>query len=613
MKQNHEDLLYYYNRELSYLYEAGADFAKKHPAIANSLKLLPGGSGDAHVELLIQAFAFLTARLRKRMADNFPELTGTLLNILYPHYQTPIPPLSIVKFQPTADVKTINDIPYGTLLETDPSAGDHCRFQTCYNTSVLPIAVLDSEIHTDIPSAVLNKHSKNKVTCCLKLKLKCLDPDLTFAELMPQKFRFHLNGPFHQMLSIYSWLFQNTQFLGIGTGDDAAISFMPISQLQAVGFNEGEGLYPHSERSHIGYRLLAEYFTFPQKYLFFDIVIEKPEQFYVGTGNQLELLFFLDTTHKYARDVSKMGIFVPNCTPIINLFPITAEPITWSHTQSEYKIIPDSWRPKDYDIFSITKVQGILEDDKRVLFHPFFYTQQTTEEYPSGGNWLITREMNDASHRGEQYQDTYISLVNNNYEQISCPNSIIYIDTLCMNRRLPQYLFNVEYKSNLQLVTESAPLESIQVLRPPTSLHLPLATNKKNGALLAHLTLNHINFSDGEQAIETLHQTLSLYNFTHSEENAALIASLETLKSEPVIRRIGKAAFNCLCQGTRLVLTINETNLCDHNPYLFLRVLEQYFGLMCNINTFIELQVKAHNSNRVIYAGKPNAGYRAVI
>ena len=53
---------------------------------------------DPHVERLIEAFAYLNARTRHKLDDDFPEITDAMLGVLYPHYQAPIPAMAVVQF-----------------------------------------------------------------------------------------------------------------------------------------------------------------------------------------------------------------------------------------------------------------------------------------------------------------------------------------------------------------------------------------------------------------------------------------------------------------------------------------------------------------------------------
>src|SRR4051794_33342842 len=94
-----DELLPYYNRELSYIRRLATQFATAHPKIAGRLRLGPDSSDDPHVERLIEAFAYLTARVRHKLDDDFPELTEALLGVLYPHYQAPVPSMAVVQFE----------------------------------------------------------------------------------------------------------------------------------------------------------------------------------------------------------------------------------------------------------------------------------------------------------------------------------------------------------------------------------------------------------------------------------------------------------------------------------------------------------------------------------
>src|SRR5215813_2414171 len=101
-----DELLAYYERELGFLRHMGADFAQKYPKIAGRLLLEADKCEDPHVERMLEAFAFLSARVHLKIDDEFPEITEALLNILYPHYLRPIPSMSIVEFH--ADSEQVN-------------------------------------------------------------------------------------------------------------------------------------------------------------------------------------------------------------------------------------------------------------------------------------------------------------------------------------------------------------------------------------------------------------------------------------------------------------------------------------------------------------------------
>ena len=143
-----DDLLLYYQQELSYLRQLGAEFAQKYPKVAGRLILEADKCDDPHVERLLEAFAFLAARVHLKIDDEFPEITEALLSILYPHYIRPLPSMSIVEMHLDAEqggAASPQKIPRGAVLNSRPVAGVPCQFRTCFDTTVLPIKVAAGE------------------------------------------------------------------------------------------------------------------------------------------------------------------------------------------------------------------------------------------------------------------------------------------------------------------------------------------------------------------------------------------------------------------------------------------------------------------------------------
>lgn len=87
----------FFRDELAFLREQGVEFAKTHPQLA---RFLNSRNTDPDVERLLEGFAFLTGRLREKVEDEFPELTHSIINMLWPNYLRPVPSLAIVQFSP---------------------------------------------------------------------------------------------------------------------------------------------------------------------------------------------------------------------------------------------------------------------------------------------------------------------------------------------------------------------------------------------------------------------------------------------------------------------------------------------------------------------------------
>ncbi len=196
-------ILDYYERELTFIREMGAEFAKKYPKIAGRLMLEGDKCEDPHTERLIEAFALISGRIHKKIDDDFPEITEALLSIIYPHYITPIPSMSVVQFDPI--VQNIPPAGYRIAKETplfsNPVGGAPCQFRTCYPVVLWPVEVAAAEIRE--PLQVVPEARQ-----VIALRLKILN-DLRLAQLEWRKLRFYLNAPAHQVHHLYELLFNH--------------------------------------------------------------------------------------------------------------------------------------------------------------------------------------------------------------------------------------------------------------------------------------------------------------------------------------------------------------------------------------------------------------------
>ena len=123
-----DELLPYYERELTFIRQMAAEFAEKYPKPAGRLQLGPDTCEDPHVERLIEAFALLCGRIQHKLDDEFPEITESLLDVLYPHYLRPVPSQGIVQFQldRSQSAAACTRVPAGTAIHSKPDNGMDC-------------------------------------------------------------------------------------------------------------------------------------------------------------------------------------------------------------------------------------------------------------------------------------------------------------------------------------------------------------------------------------------------------------------------------------------------------------------------------------------------------
>src|SRR5258708_5692682 len=315
-----------FREELDYLRIAGQSFARQHPKIAERLELSRAGSSDPHVERLIESFAFLTSRIQRRLDGEFPEFTTALLGLLYPNLADPIPPMTIARIVAAparGKLTTGYTVPRHTELFAQTSNGLTCRFRTAYPATLWPLHVVEADF---VPKARFDFLDANTQTSSV-LRLRLESRGATFSDLELTRLRFHLNGASHITGLLYQLLFGHCT--GIVLHDRATNRFasLPLSSLRPVGFGPDDDVIPYPRQSHPAYRILQEYFWLPEKFLFFDLSGLDRNPSIVD----LDILFLFDTTPRQHIPLT-IDTFALGCTPVVNLFARTSQPIRLAHT-----------------------------------------------------------------------------------------------------------------------------------------------------------------------------------------------------------------------------------------------------------------------------------------
>jgi len=158
-----------------------------------------------HVERLLEAFAFLAARVHLKIDDEFPEITEALLQHHLPAFHPAVPSMTIADFRvnPAQGRSAGLKIPRGSMLSSRPVAGCPAKFRTCYDTYVWPLSVVAAEWKT--PDRLQPAIKAPEAAAALRVELKCW-PDITFEKLRPNPLRFFLNGESGLIHTLYELL-----------------------------------------------------------------------------------------------------------------------------------------------------------------------------------------------------------------------------------------------------------------------------------------------------------------------------------------------------------------------------------------------------------------------
>jgi type VI secretion system protein ImpG len=596
-----DELLPYYNQELVYLTRLGAEFAEQHPAAAGRLRMSADTVEDPHVSRLLQGVAFLNARIRRKLDDEFPELTDALLGQLYPHYLAPIPPMAIFSFAVERDLSEVRVLPAGTEIESEAVGGESCIFRTTQDLKLWPVEI-ESAALTGRP--LRGPVSPRGCVSVLRLSLRCVSPEVTFAQLKPDSLRFFLRGSLTDALRLYELIYNNAAVVAIAdsSGDPKPL-LLGQESVRPVGFGVAEGLLPYRASSPLGYRLLTEYFAFPQKFLFFEIsgLAAKLRD---CASRKCDIYLYLTR----AADELETGIsaesFALGCAPVVNLFRQRAEPMPLHHTSVDYQVVPDSRRQGALEIFSVDRVSVTTQTGDVKPYAPFFGLAHGGAGAASAGFWHASRRPSGGRDPGSE---TFLSFVDIDGELSQPAESIASIETTCLNRDLAGKLPFGAGRPHLR-ITKSVPgIAGVTAMTAPTPT-LRLSNRKDNAwRLVSHLTLNHLSLVDDHSGAEALRELLRLYDFRDAPETQAMIDSVLSVKARRGTARAPDSAMGALCRGLDITIEFEQRS-SSASIFLLAAVLERFLAHHASINAFTRLTATIQGRAGVLRTWLPRAG-----
>jgi type VI secretion system protein ImpG len=611
-----DELLAYYERELTFLRQMGADFAEKYPKIASRLLLEPDRCEDPHVERLVEAFAFLAARVHLKIDDEFPEISEALLGVLYPHYVRPIPSMTVVEFHLDPEQGKMTEameVPRGSMLYSKPVDGVPCKFRTCYPVKLWPVTVSDAQWRTpDRLEPALR--APDAVAAC-RIELTCL-PDVAFDKLEMDSLRFYLSGESNLVHALYELLSSNCLRVvarDLAPGSRKPPVTLPAGCLRPLGFREQDAMLPYPRRSFAGYRLLQEYFAFPEKFFFLELNGLKPLAG-AGFGGKIELVFLVSPFERDERQqMLEAGVsaktFRPNSSPVINLFPHTSEPILLDQTRYEYPVVPDARRRNALEIFSVDEVLSSNPQTQEVRhYEPFFSYRHSMQPEKKQVFWSATRR--PSGRMNDEGTEIWLSLADLSGRPAHPDLDSLTVRCTCTNRDLPAKLPFGRERGDFELEGASA-IKRIVALRKPTGTLRPPMGKGQLWRLISQMSLNYLSLV--EEGKEALQEILRLYNFSDSTHLEKQVAGITEVRSHRHFARVVSENGISFVRGTRVEMGIDEEQFVGGGVYLFAAVLEYFLGLYASMNSFSQLVVRTPQRKEVLKQWPPRAGHAILL
>ena len=611
-----DELLGYYERELTFLRRTGVEFAKRYPKVAGRLLLEPNKCDDPHVERLLEGFALLAARVHLKIDDDFPEISEALLNIVYPHYIRPVPSMSLVEFHLDREQGKLMSglqIPRGSLLYSKPVGGIPCKFQTCYDTVVWPLTVESARWLS--PHELQPPVRSSAAVAALRVELQCL-PDVTFSNLDLKKLRLHINAEANLSAILYELLCNNCVSVlirDLSKGSRAAPVTLPGSALQPVGFGEDEGMFPYPRRSFLGYRLLQEYFVFPEKFYFLDLAgFEQARA--SGFGDRVEVIFLIRSFERGEwRAILEAGVKADTlrlgASPIVNLFPQASEPVVLNQRQAEYMVVPDARRRAATSIYSIDDVVMVSPGaDEPLHFEPFYSFRHGHEDGRTRMFWYARRK--PAAWSIDEGTDVFLSFVDDSARAVYPDLDAVTARLTCFNADLPSRLPFGDPNGDFEM-PGGGPLAKIVTLVKPTSVLQPPLGKAQLWRLISLLSLNYVSILEG--GAEALRELLRLHHYSGALFGEKQIQGIRDVRGGPCYARIAGEHGITFARGHRLEIDFDENQFAGSGVYLLASVLERFMGMNASLNSFCVLAARSTQRKELIREWSPRAGFKALL
>ncbi len=595
-------LLTYYNQELQFVREVGAEFAAEYPKIAGRLGIDVFECSDPYVERLFEGFALLAARIQLKLDAEFPRFTSHLMEMVCPHYLAPQPSMAIVEFQPDLTEGGLADgftVPRHTLLNSLLGKGEQtrCVFRTATDVTLWPIRLVGADYFPrDVAALNLPEHRSVKSALVLTLESTA---GLNFNQLSIDELPLFIRGSSDVPMRLYEQLMAGAVGIAVRTDSTSPWTVrMGKNTIRPAGFSDDEALLPQGPRSFRGYRLLQEYFAFPHRYMFAKL---NDLQSLIGGCNtdRVQIAILLDRSDsQLANRVDETHFSLFSC-PAINLFEKRADRIHLSDRFNDYQVIPDRTRPVDFEVYQVTEVRGYgTSADEERHFRPFYCVTDDSIEQDEGAYYTVNRRpraLSSSQRRSgprSSYigSETFLSLVDGAQSPFSHSLRQLSVGTLCTNRDLPLHMPVGVGDTDFTLEI-SAPVEAVRCLVGP-SKPAPSKSYQRGQTtwrLISHLSLNYLSLVDAEVGgAAPLREMLSLYSDANNMLANKQIDAVRSVESRPVTRPIASSGPLSFGRGLEITLTLDESAFEGTGAYLLAAVLNEFFAKYVSINSFTE-------------------------
>ncbi|CAM3798381.1 Type VI secretion system protein ImpG [Bordetella sputigena] len=604
-------LLQYYNEELQFLREMGGEFAAAYPKIAGRLGLDSFECADPYIERLLEGFSFIAARTRLKIDAEFPRFTGHLAEMVYPHYLAPTPSMIVAQFMPDWGHPGLAKgycVPRFSVLKShlDQHGTTRCEYRTAHAVTLWPLRLTEAEYTPYMGGARTDLGRRPEAMLRLRFQMHGMaggaPPDLDRLPLF-------LRGADALPARLYELLVGHVLQGGVApagaSGGTAAASWtvrLGPDCIAPLGFSEDEALLPPSRQAFRGYRLLQEYFAFPERYLFVELRGLAQAVRSCGAG-QFDVSLLLDQYDPRLGKAIDASNFCLNCTPAINLFPHRADRVALDPGRFEFHVVPDRSRPIDFEIYGVESVRGYASSDAPPrVFEPFFRVRdpQLHRDNGRGAFFQLRREPRRTTERESRDgprsrylgSDVFISIVDMHAAPYAADLRQLGVDALCTNRDLPLSMALGVGQTDF-FFDDELPVHCVRCVAGPSEPRPGMTEGAGTWRLLNHLALSYGSLMrEGGGSGGGIRELLDLYCHDADIVGKRQISGVVAVAARGITRRLPLPGPACFGRGLEIALTLDDGAFQGGGAFLFSAVLQAFFSGYVSINHFTETVVR---------------------
>ncbi|UMR31584.1 type VI secretion system baseplate subunit TssF [Massilia sp. MB5] len=589
-----DSVLPYYEKELGALRQLCQRFAGDYacPAAAKA---------NAGLEWLLQAVAFLNARLAQRLDASHDGFAIALLELLQAHYLRPLPAGAIAQFDWSGlgpgSLSTAGTVARGRELKAlQGGAVGACRLRTVQDVDVVPLRIgaLRFQPVFDAPAALrLPPEAQSAVS----LRLDSLAPGpqpmlpgLSMLRLFPD------GEPGLRAALRDSLLLQTVACYVECDGRWQRLAQNPLTPVvpEAVHLPPVPGDDPAC-------RLLSEYFAYPDSFDFCDLDLAAVA---AAAGQPSSRSLHVHWVLRDLRQGPAFGLLhrleprhlLLGCTPVINLFAAAAEPLRLAPGETSAPLRPSRTRQESCEVYCVERV-GLLRkggDTSASVFQA-----ERAPQTAGGPYWQLQRE--DPMLAAIEGHAFRLVLLDRDRRPLALAGETLSVQLSCSNGTLPSTLLPGQVAGDLASEAGVGNFP-IRLLRRPSAARSaaldPSAYHEAMAGLAPRPSLL------GWEGWPTLLSLLRCHVAADDVQGQRLLAGLGGLETQSAtLWRSGQP-----WHGRALYLSIDEQVFAERSLYSFALVLNCFLARYIHTHSFVRLHLLARASGAELLRCPPCPG-----